>query len=334
MGIITEKVEVIPSGKTIKYYRDKGYDAKYHEPLIVNVDDLPSGSGAIVQILCDYCQKEITEIMYKDYVRRINKYGNTACLNCKPIKTRENNCKKYGVPSTSMLPDVKEKIKKTNLQNWGFECSLQNKEVRNKAIETCKKNYNVDYSIQSKEIHDKTKESLFAHFGVRNPFESQIIREKAVMTYYKNSSQKTSRQQLYIFNLYNQNNSSELNYPISYYNADICFPDEKLEIEIDCGGHNLSVKTGKLTQEEFNQKEIIRNNIIKREGYKQMRVISSKDLIPSDTTLLQMLQDTRNYFSEYPNHSWIEFNLDTSIVRNAEYKQGIPYNFGVLRKIS
>ena len=46
-----------------------------------------------------------------------------------------------------------------------------------------------------------------------------------------------------------------------------------------------------------------------------------------------MLQDARNYFSDYPNHSWIEFNIDTSIVRNAENKNGAPYDFGTLRKI-
>ena len=46
-----------------------------------------------------------------------------------------------------------------------------------------------------------------------------------------------------------------------------------------------------------------------------------------------MLQDARNYFSLYPNHSWIEFNIDASIVRNAENKQGSPYDFGVLRTI-
>ena len=46
-----------------------------------------------------------------------------------------------------------------------------------------------------------------------------------------------------------------------------------------------------------------------------------------------MLNYARNYFSQYPEHSWIEFNIDTSSIRNAEYKDGIPYSFGELRKI-
>lgn len=124
-----------------------------------------------------------------------------------------------------------------------------------------------------------------------------------------------------------------MNFPISFYLSDICFPEEELDIEVDFGGHNLSVKLGNITQEEFNQKEIIRNNIIKREGYKQMRIISSKDYLPSDEILLQMLDHTRKYFSDYPTHSWITFNIDTSTVHNAEQKDGIFFNYGTLRKI-
>ena len=64
-----------------------------------------------------------------------------------------------------------------------------------------------------------------------------------------------------------------------------------------------------------------------------MRIISTKDLLPSDQVLLEMLNYTCNYFSLYPNHSWIEFNIDISAVRNAEHKDGIPYSFGKLRTI-
>ena len=105
-------------------------------------------------------------------------------------------------------------------------------------------------------------------------------------------------------------------------------------IEYDGGGHDLNVKLGSITQKEFNQKEIIRNNIIKRNGYKQMKIISSNDKLPSDDVLLKMLSDTRQYFIDHPNHSWIEFNIDNSIVRNAENKNGISYDFGDLRKIT
>ena len=95
----------------------------------------------------------------------------------------------------------------------------------------------------------------------------------------------------------------------------------------------LNVTTGRETQEEFDKKEIIRNNIIKKEGYKQMRITSLNDKLPSDQVLLQMLSDARKYFSDYPNHSWIEFNISESTIRNAEHKDGILCGFGSLRTI-
>lgn len=175
----------------------------------------------------------------------------------------------------------------------------------------------------------KTHQTTFNRLGYYYASQSPEIKEKINKTLCKYSNQKTSRQQLYLYNLY----GGELNYPIKCYSADICFPKEKLEIEVDCGGHDLNVKTGRVTQEEFDKRELIRNNLIKKEGYKQMRIISSKDKLPSDTVLLQMLKETREYFKRYPFHSWIEFNIDTSSVRNAECKNGIAYNYGKLRKI-
>lgn len=328
--ILTKEVEVNPSGKSIQYYRNLGYDAKYRQSLVVKVSDLPKGSGVIIDVLCDYCKQEVRQISYRDYMRRIEKYGDSVCNKCKPIKTKRNNLEKYGVECTFSLPEVREKVKNTNLQRYGVECSLQNKSVRQKAIDTCSSHYGVDYSIQNKEVLAKTKESLFEHYGVYNPSQSPIVQEKAAKTFYKNSSQKASVQQRYICNLYN----GDLNYPISYYNADVYLSDSNFIVEYDGGGHKLNVITGRETEEEYLQKEIIRNNIIKRNGYKQMKIISYTDKLPSDDVLLKMLSDAKQYFIDYPNHSWIEFNIDNSTVRNAENKNGISYDFGDLRKIT
>ena len=35
--LLTKEVEIIPSGASIKYYNDLGYDAKYHIPLVVKI---------------------------------------------------------------------------------------------------------------------------------------------------------------------------------------------------------------------------------------------------------------------------------------------------------
>lgn len=168
---------------------------------------------------------------------------------------------------------------------------------------------------------------MLLHYGVEYGAQSPIIREKIHQSYYDNQSLPASYQQKYICHLYNM----KLNYPIKYYNVDMCDIDNKLICEYDGGGHKLSVKLGSMSEEEFNQKEIVRNNIIKREGYKIFRIISSKDKLPNDDILLEILREAKKYFKEYPNHSWMEFNIDNNCIRNAEHKNGIPFNFGKIK---
>lgn len=333
MGIVTKEIEINPTGKMIKYYKDLGYDAKWHESLVVKVEDLPNGSHVYLNVKCDICG-DIRKIKYKDYNKIISNGGYYCCHNCFIYKATETNRLKYGCDNAMQNKEIYNKQSNSLRQRYGVTTPLKSEEIKSKVENTLLENWGVKCSFLSEDIQNKIYERLMIKYGYTNPAKSPEVREKMSRTLYENSSQMCSKQQLYIFNLYKMTNDIvELNYPISYYSADICFPEEKLDIEYDGGFHNGQVKTGKLTQEEFDQKEIIRNNIIKRAGYKQMRIISSKDKLPSDTILLQMLSDAHAYFSQYPNHSWIEFNINTSTVRNAEYKDGLPYSFGPLRTI-
>lgn len=401
--ILTKEVEIKPSGKSIQYYRDKGYDAKWRESLIVRVEDLPYGTSTKVEVLCDFCEKEKRKISYRDYNQSIDKYGKYACNKCAykkgqmtslekygencyskteecKIQRKQECLKKYGTEAYFQTEDFKEKRRRHNLETYGVdnyaktrECHekmeltmeriygvkhpLQSDEIKNSIIESWIDKYGYDNPSKSPEVKEKIRSSFIEKYGYTNPMKSPEVREKmrntciscygveyvsqspevrakVAQSFYQNGTTPTSKQQRYIFNLYKSVNSeTELNYPISYYSADICFPEEKIDLEYDGGFHDGMVQTGKLTQEEFDRKELIRDRVIKSEGYKLIRIKTNLDKLPSDPTLLQMLQDARNYFSEYPNHSWIEFNLDTSTVRNAEHKGGIPYDFGSLRTI-
>lgn len=55
--LLTKEVEIIPSKRTIKYYRNLGYNAEYNQPLIVKINDLQNGSAIKVDVLCDICLK-------------------------------------------------------------------------------------------------------------------------------------------------------------------------------------------------------------------------------------------------------------------------------------
>lgn len=468
MGIISKTVKVIPRGKSIAHYKEKGYDAKYGQELEVKVEDLSLCSTALIITKCDYCGKEREPIKYVNYnAQTKNGTEKCCCLDCVPLKREEVILKKYGYRNATQIPEIKEKIRKTNQEKYGSNSPAGNAEVRKKQKETLMKNYGVEnpslskeiqdkrkntfierfgvenpllnqevrekvqqtildrygvenvsknkdiqykreqtfmerygviaplqneecfekfkqtnlekygceFSIQSEEVREKSRQTCLERFGVDNPFKSEEIRQKVKETnlekygveylmslssfhehsrevdmerygvyhhlqnpdilakqketFCKNGTCPTSKQQNYLHKLY----GGKLNHPLKMYNLDIYLPDEKLDIEFDGSGHFLGIVLESITQEEFNRKEIIRNNTIKKEGYKQMRIISTKDLLPSDSTLLQMLSDTKSYFSKYPNHSWIEFNIDTSSIRSAENMNGSPYDFGELRTI-
>ena len=190
--------------------------------------------------------------------------------------------------------------------------------------------YGTLYYTCTDEFKEKVSKVIFDKYGCENISQSPIVKDKKTRTFYQNSSQKSSRQQRYLCKLY----QGVLNYPVKFYSADIYLPEDNLICEFDGSGHMLNLTLGRETEEEYNQKEIIRYNVIKREGYKQMRIISTKDLLPIDTTLLLMLEQAREYFSKNPERSWIEFNIDDSTIRNADHKLGVYFNYGELRRIS
>lgn len=350
--LLTEEVEVKPTGKMIQYYKDKGYDAKHRQSLIVKVEDLPRKSDARLDVLCDICRENITRIRYADYNKAIDKFGSYACRDCSIIrakqlevarygdlyvrteefkeKRKKTYIGKYGVENPLQNKEINEKARNTNLQKYGYTSPSQVPKFKEKARLTAIERYGVDCPSKNEEVKQKTRNTNIQKYGVPNTMQSPEVRAKVNETLCRNGTQKTSSQQLYLHSIY----GGEINYAVSYYAVDICFPEEKLAIEYDGGGHDLRVVLGRLTQEEFDNKEMIRNIVLKKEGYKRINIVSKNDLLPSDQILLQMLSDAKQYFTQYPNHSWITYNIDTSTVRNAENKDGVPYDFGELRKIS
>lgn len=353
-----------------RYKKEFVYD--FSKTIIVKVENLMPKSSEIVEVLCDYCNEEVVKIPYSRYNKELECVSKIACKKCKGKKQVDCNLVRYGVRSPSQLNHVKEKVKQSNLAKYGVDNYAKTSECRekmkdtmmflygvehysktqeykekfhntctdrygksyrqqfvDKAFESFRERTGYDFPSQSPEVREKIIESCVKHYGVDSLAKSPEVREKIVQTLYVNSSQKTSIQQRYI----NLTYKGFLNFPIKHYNADIYLPEDNLIIEYDGGGHMLNIVTGRETIEEYTQKETIRNNVIKCEGYKQMRIISTKDLLPSDQILLQMLEHTKQYFSDYPSHSWIEFNIDTSSVRNAEHKDGVFYDYGELRKI-
>ena len=266
----------------------------------------------------------------------ISKYGTTSIWDIPEIKEKSmKTCmEKYGKPFYTQTEEFLEKVISTNQERRGVDFPTKSFEVREKVCKTVNEKFGCDNVFQNEEIKQRIKEQNLKLYGVENANQREDIKENRQKTVYKNQTGKCSVQQKYLHLLF----GGEINYPIKYYLGDIVLLEEKLCIEYDGSGHQLSVERGALTQEEFNKKEIVRSSVIKSEGYRIVRIISRKDYLPSDTILLQMLQYARDFFIQNPKRSWLSFDIDNSCIYNAYHKETdinniLYYDYGELHKI-
>ena len=347
MGLISKEVEIRVTSKEIKHYEDLGYDIPKRKaspnnhsnkgkglvydlgaPMTVKVEDLLENSTAKVLVECDYCHK-IKPLRYQSFRICFERHGIYACRDCGHHKIQLTMVERYGKRFPIQVPEFKEKQRQTTIQHYGTEYPQQNKEIQEKTKQTNLLRYDSEYTLTSPEFRAKGQKKIQEVYGVDNVSKSPIIQFKIRESLYKNGTCVCSAQQKYLHNLF----GGELNYPFDYYSLDIAFPDEKLTIAYDGGGHDLSVKLGEITEKDFRRREIIRSNYLKLGGWKEMKIISADDRLPSDETLLLMLDISKQYFEDYPNHSWFEWNITKNSFRNAETMSGGFFNYGELRTI-
>lgn len=284
--------------------------------------------------VCPLCYKENTIYFPKETREKINKtnlerYGTTNPLNNPVIreKARRTCLRKYGVRYPLSNSDIYNKVKATNVERYGVENPFASPEIQAKIKDVNLEKYGVEHPMQNEDVRKTLEKTLMKKYGVKYALKNKEIREKANRSLYNNGTAPCSSQQRYICNLY----SGKLNYPIDYYHADMLLPDNII-CEYDGAGHDLCVRIGTVTEKEFLRKEIIRGIHMRKNGYKEYRIISSTDNLPSDETLLDMLNKARKYLLS-TSHTWINFYVDKGIVCNAEHRDGFNYNYGALKNL-
>jgi hypothetical protein len=209
--LISERVDIKIFSKNLQHYINKGYDCKVGDFINIDVKDLPKYSICNIEVMCDNCK--ITKfIKYADFLTS-NKNNIYHCYNCRSIRNKQTNIKKYGVSNVFQLDDIKEKSKQTNLKKRGVEFAsqcletknkkietnkkiygtnyaTQNINVKNKIIETCKKRYNVNYSFLNDEVKNRIKKTLNENYGEDNPMKSEIIKKRSSNTRVENLLKK------------------------------------------------------------------------------------------------------------------------------------------------
>jgi very-short-patch-repair endonuclease len=346
--LLEQKIEVGAGGRFTAYYENLGYDVpryfnkdygkyfvKKGTKILVNIEDLLPTSRARVKIKCDYCEKVYTK-NYLDYItwkdkEKVHGIYKDACSPCRGLKQIEIFQTKYGVSNPNKLKSVRNKIDATNLKKYGCINVMGNNEVKERLCNTNIKRYGNKMALNNDAVKQKAIRTLQKNTGEKivNPFESKKLKNKIVANGLKARSERgetpTSKQQNYLNVLL----QGKLNYPEGNTMLDIAFPNKKIYIEYDGGGHDFAVKVGQTTKESFNKRQRKRDYYLMSLGWKRIRIKSSKDWLPSDDKIKSILDVARAQFDS--GRSWFEVDIDKGIVRTSKIKR--KYEFGELRKI-
>lgn len=319
------------NNKTKKYYVNLGYPyTKMGDEFEIKISELPPSSDIKIPVLCDYCLEEGRETICWKQNKEYNKtrkrnFVKDCCEEHKHQKRIESNINNYGVRSTAVIPEVKEKFLNSMIENHGVEYSGQSPELLQKTRDTIQEIYGVDHYSKTDEFKEKFKNTCQEKYGVDHYMYLEEFQSKVKETMYKNGTAPRSNQQVYLNNILN----GELNYPVSYCSLDIAFLNNKIYIEYNGSGHDLNVKYGSLTEKEFQIKEIKRDYYLKNLGWSKITIISLKDFLPQDDKIIKMISFAKEYLNT--GHSWIIFDIDNKLVESSQFNY--TYDFGELRKV-
>jgi len=122
--IISKKAEAVIHPSNFKYFKSLGYEnLKCGDKLLVPIVHLTNGSHSIIRAKCDCkgCNSE-RDMMYKNYLRNIEKQGFYSCSKCFDIKSKKTNLEIHGNENYNNS----EKNKITNMEKYGVENPQQN----------------------------------------------------------------------------------------------------------------------------------------------------------------------------------------------------------------
>lgn len=189
------------------------------------------------------------------------------------MKQKEVVQQKYGVDSVLELESVKTKSKETLFNNYGVDNPMKDKGIKEKVCDTMEEKYGVRYAQQNKEIRNKTVTTLQERYGVDHISKSKVGKENYRKSLKHINGVRVSKGQIELAELLN----GELNVFIEGSYADIVLPESKVIVEYDGSGHDLSVKMGKISQEELDRKDRERTRNLEDSGWSVFRFINSKD---------------------------------------------------------
>lgn len=276
MLVKNQIIEVKVVSKTLKHYRNLGYNVKRDSVIQVPPEHLTNGCKSKVLVICDKCGKQ-KEMIYANYVKYHHQDVGDLCSKCNKELLKQSMVDTYGVEHPLHLPSFKQKREETLQKNYGVSGPLANPHLKEKAIQTNIQKYGVAWNVQNKKCIEK-----------RN------------LTYLRNGSCRTSKQQIQLqeqlCSLYGQ---CEINVPCSNF---------MLDCVLNINGCKINIEYDGWYWHQDKHKDIIRDMIVKKYGYKIIR-IKSAYMLPTDAQLqntISELINSQHTFKEIILQDWKE----------------------------
>lgn len=103
----------------------------------------------------------------------------------------------------------------------------------------------------------------------------------------------------------------------------------RLSAKLFQGNFIIIIVLGKMTQEEFDHNQILREQYLRTNNWKRINIISRNDLLPKDNIILSMIDIAKEYLNS--GHFWITFDIDNNLIKSSQFEK--YYSFGDLIKI-
>jgi very-short-patch-repair endonuclease len=252
----------------------------------------------------------------------LQKYGTEYLFQSEEVKDKikQSMKNKYGVEHYSKTDEFNKKVRQTSLEKYGVKHPFQSERVKNKIKQSMKNKYGIEHNMKCKEGYEEYKQGIIDKYGVDNISKVDSVKKKIRKSLYKNNTVPSSRCQRYLHQLL----GGKLNYPIKWYSLDIAFPKEKIYIEYDGSGHDLRVKKGNISYEEFKWQECTRKSFLENKGWKIIRIISQHDKLPLDKKNIKLINKAKQYLIN-TNHTWVEININNKTYKCSQYEENIDF---------
>ena len=266
----------------------------------------------------------------KDKVKQTNneKYGCDYVFQSKEVKDKiKQTCnEKYGCDYASQSEEIRNKIKETCKQRYGVDCASKSSEIKNKMKETNNKKYGGNAPACSEEVQRKMQQTMLKKYGVEHALQNRELLNKVLDSFQFNGTGPCSRAQRYI----NYISNGILNKHIRGSLVDIYMEKENIVIEYDGSGHFLGdiINGNAFPTKESLLREKQREDKIINNEYKMIRFIATKDRIPSDEVILNLVNEFKN-----SDFKVVRIDFEKGTIEK-DYKEKSRHNFGELRKIT